>query len=111
MPNKKTSGTDKKIAEVSIVQKDDAILRAKAKEVTLGDIGSAKIDSIIADMSKAMASQNDGIAIAAPQIGQSLRIFLVSGSLLAKADPTYKGPQTDLIFINPKITKIGRAHV
>lgn len=56
-------------------------------------------------MREALASQKDGVAIAAPQVGVSLRIFVVSGALLAKADKTYTGPATDLIFINPVILR------
>jgi peptide deformylase len=56
-------------------------------------------------MKKALSEQKDGIAIAAPQIGQNLRLFVVSGSLLKKADTTYKGEATDLVFINPEIVK------
>lgn len=91
-----------------IVQREDPILREKAKTVPTHDIGTDKIAKIIHEMSKAMAAQKDGIAIAAPQIGHSLRIFLVSGSLLKQADPTFKGEATDMVFINPEITRRSR---
>ena len=94
--------------DLPIVQKDNPVLRAEAKPVPLEKIGSAEIKSILHDMSVALASQKDGIAIAAPQIGVSLQIFLVSGSLLALADKTYTGPKTDLIFINPEIIKYSK---
>lgn len=93
---------------VDIVQRDNPILRAKAKAVDIKDIGSPRIKQVIADMQEAMAAQRDGIAIAAPQIGESLRIFVVSGKLLAAADRTFKGDGSDLVFINPKITKLSR---
>ena len=91
-----------------ILQQKDPILRAKAKPVSLSDIGSPKLKKILADMSAAMAVQKDGVAIAAPQIGVSLQIFVVSGLVLSKADKNYTGDTTDLVFINPKITKLSK---
>lgn len=93
---------------VDIVQKDTPILRTVAKDVPVNEIGSEKINKIISDMIVAMDSQKDGIAIAAPQIGVPLRIFIVKGKLLRHADHTYKGGDEDLIFINPKITKLSK---
>jgi peptide deformylase len=91
-----------------IVQRDNPILRQKAKEVPVSEITSSAIQSVIKDMKDALATQDDGIAIAAPQIAIGLRIFVVAGELLAQADPTYTGPATDLVFINPVITKRSR---
>lgn len=91
-----------------IVQRDSPVLRQKAKLVPIEEITSTKIQSIIADMSAAMSEQKDGIAIAAPQIGVSLRMFVVSGRLLKQADKDYNGEVTNLVFINPKISKLSR---
>ena len=91
-----------------ILQRDDAVLRAKAKAVLHDEIGSAKITSLIKDMSVTMAGQKDGIAIAAPQIGVSLRVFVVNGNLLKQADKEYTGEGGHLVFINPEITKKSR---
>jgi peptide deformylase len=91
-----------------ILQRHDPILRKIAAPVPIQDIGTDKIGKIIADMKEALSEQKDGIAIAAPQIGQSLRIFMVSGSLLAQADKSFKGDGSDLVFINPEITKLSR---
>jgi peptide deformylase len=93
---------------IDIVQRDTPVLRDKAAEVPFDEIGSAKLKKILADMKEALASQHDGIAIAAPQIGVSLRIFIVSGSLLKEADKTYSGPAEYLVFINPKIVRLSR---
>ncbi|MEI6396825.1 MAG: peptide deformylase [Candidatus Taylorbacteria bacterium] len=93
---------------MNIVQKEDPVLREKAEEVPVADIGSAKIRKLIQEMRTALASQKDGVAIAAPQVGASLRIFVVAGALLAQADKTYTGSPVDLIFINPVITRRSR---
>ncbi len=96
---------DTRNSNKEIVQKHDPILRGKAKDVPIEDIKSEKIQRVILDMKKAMDSQTDGIAIAAPQIGESMKIFMISGPLLKQADKTYKGDGNDLVFINPEITK------
>lgn len=88
-----------------IVQKESPILRDIAQTVKVGEILSPHIQGIIESMKNAMDSQKDGIAIAAPQIGESLRIFVISGSLLKQADKTYKGNAKYLVYINPEITK------
>jgi peptide deformylase len=89
-----------------ILNRDAAVLRAIAEPVDPKDIGSAKLDGIIADMKAALASQDDGVAIAAPQIGVSLRIFVVAGKAFAFArGEDAPGPEADMVFINPKIVK------
>ncbi len=91
-----------------ILQRDEAVLRKKAQAVPLSEIGSEKINQAIYAMAEAMAQQKDGIAIAAPQIGISLQIFVVSGSLLKQADKNYSGEAVNLVFINPEITKASK---
>lgn len=91
---------------VKIVQKEDPILRTVAQEVSLEDICTPKIQKIISDMKKALKSQEDGVAIAAPQIGVSLRIFVMSGKATDIAKKTAGNP--DEVYINPVITKISK---
>ena len=107
-----------------IVQKENKGLRKTAKSVAIEDIRSRKIETIIRRMIKAVDSQEDGVAIAAPQIGENLRIFVVSKKLFeiideekikrkskrenleefAKIKPEYK----DMVFINPEILKTSK---
>jgi len=102
-----------------ILQKEDPVLRRKAADVPVREIRSAKIQKILAEMSASLASQHDGVAIAAPQIGYSVRIFVVSGKIFEKdfgkpkevsmVEPALpKEEPKDLIFINPKISKLSR---
>lgn len=97
---------------VEILQKDADVLRMVAKPVEKDMFGTAKLKKIIADMSKALASQDDGVAIAAPQIGVSLRIFLISGTVFELMDPDYehneKEKPSDIVCINPTIVKLSR---
>ncbi|HEY4494252.1 MAG TPA: peptide deformylase [Candidatus Paceibacterota bacterium] len=99
-----------------ILQKEEKVLRKIAAEVHVGEIKSVKIKKVLKEMSAALKSQSDGVAIAAPQIGYSLRIFVVSGRIFAKdfmqpkeeiENKSEKVPK-DVIFINPKISKLSR---
>ncbi len=98
----------------AILQKEEKVLRAVAKEVKLTEINTPKIKKVLRDMSLSLASQDDGVAIAAPQIGYSLRIFLVAGKVFdrefirGKGIPENKIKKPDMVFINPIITKLSR---
>jgi len=91
-----------------IIQREHPVLRGIAATVPIEEIGTPKINAILKDMSATMAEQRDGVAIAAPQIGVPLRIFVVSGKLLTQADPNFGGDGKDLIFINPEIVKLSK---
>lgn len=96
-----------------IVQKEDPVLRKKAKEIPVHDITSASVKKVIAEMKKTLAKESDGVAIAAPQIGESLRIFVVAGKAIDMVkgveteSPDYM-PSPDETYINPVITKRSR---
>jgi peptide deformylase len=100
---------------VTIVQNGDKVLRKISKEVPVSLITKPKIQKIITDMSTALDSQFDGVAIAAPQIGISLRIFVISGRIfdedfirgenLNKKIIPIKIQKPNLVFINPIFKK------
>lgn len=95
--------------EVPILDRDAAILRATAEPVALEDIGSPAIHAVIERMKTALHGEDDGVAIAAPQIGESLRIFVVKGGAVALARGEEKtGTEKDLVFINPEIVRLSR---
>ncbi len=100
-----------------IVQKEEKVLRQNTKDVPVSEIATPKIKKILKEMSSALRSQSDGVAIAAPQIGYKLSIFMISGKIFYKdfvrgEKEFEKIPQKetppDLIFINPKIIKLSR---
>lgn len=102
---------------VKIVQNGDRVLRQIAKEVPVSSITKPKIQKIISDMNQALDGEYDGAAIAAPQIAQSLRIFIVSRKVFAEerdeAPAVYNGiilkeKAHNMVFINPKIIKISK---
>ena len=92
-----------------IVSEGNEVLRMKAKEVPVEEIGSSHIKQVILDMKNALKSQSDGIGLAAPQIGISLRIFIVSKNIF-NADVA-GAPLEDLVFINPEIVKESKEKV
>src|SRR3989344_4162203 len=105
---------------VAILQKDEPLLRGTAEKVPVADISSEKIQRILKDMREAMSGEKDAVAIAAPQIGVPLRIFVVSGKVFegergtdaeenAEQMPKKENADAgDAVFINPEITKLSR---
>ncbi len=75
------------------------VLRERAMEV---DIEKEEgLQTLIEDMYQTM-KHADGIGIAAPQVGKSLRIVIVDGEDLAEDMPELKGFKR--VMINPEIT-------
>lgn len=103
---------------IEIVQSENPVLRKIAKEVPVSLITKPKIKKILADMIVGLNSQDDGVAIAAPQIGVSLRIFVVSGRIFdedfirgkgsSEGSLYKKARQPDSVFINPVLKKISK---
>ncbi|MDO8589966.1 MAG: peptide deformylase [bacterium] len=100
------------MSKTKILQKDAPVLREIAKLVPIKSIGSKKIQNTLRRMKRALHAEEDGVAIAAPQIGESLRIFIVSGKAIAWSSRTKRtdgrNELKDLVFINPEITKISK---
>src|SRR3989338_4252504 len=90
-----------------ILQRDAPVLREVSSSVPIKNIKSKRIQDVIDRMKEALHAEEDGVAIAAPQIGESLRIFVVSGKALALAKKVKKMNDIkdlkDLVLINPEI--------
>jgi peptide deformylase len=109
-----------------ILQKEERVLREIAEPVPIEDIGTPKINKIISEMKEALESQDDGVAIAAPQIGYSLQIFVVSKRVeeiineakrnksemedeLGEDETKPKNLNAkDVVFINPVMKKLSK---
>ena len=99
----------------TIVQMGDKVLRETAKEISLAEIKTPKIRSILKKMTDALSTAKDGVALAAPQIGIPLRIFIVlkeytenkTAQELKEIKEKKVKPEI-VVFINPKITKISK---
>lgn len=61
-----------------IIKEPHAVLRQQAHDIPISDIGSKKIQNLIVAMKETLKSTPDGVGLAAPQIGESVRIFIVS---------------------------------
>jgi peptide deformylase len=82
----------------------DPVLKKVAKDIEPGHPG---LDQLIADMFETMYEAN-GVGLAAPQIGQSIRLFIVDASPFAEDEdgkPTEEAHLKDFkkVFINPYI--------
>lgn len=87
-----------------ILDRKSKVLRQVARPVDLKIIGTKKLGDILSKMKKALHAENDGVAIAAPQIGVSLRIFMVKGGVTSPKS-------TDKVFINPEVLKLSKKRV
>lgn len=92
------STTPKVGGVLPIVSDGHPALREVAKEVPVTDINSKHIKDVITSMKASLATQDDGIGLAAPQIGIPLRIFIVSKKISGEN-------AIDDVYINPVIVK------
>ena len=77
------------------------VLRAKARAIERGEIPSAAVQKLIDDMIDTMTEYH-GVGLAAPQVHESVRIFVAS------LDPGDDEPASEPIaIINPEIAVVG----
>ena len=84
----------------------DPVLKKEAQDIEPGHPG---LKQLIADMFETMYAAN-GVGLAAPQIGQSIRLFIVDASPFAEdedGEPTDEAHLKDFkkVFINPYIVE------
>lgn len=75
------------------------VLRKVSKEI---DKDFSGLKSLIEDMFDTMYKA-EGMGLAAPQIGKSLRLFILDASLLKESDPSLEGFKK--AFVNPYIVE------
>ncbi len=80
-----------------IVVYGSPILRRISKEIDRND---KDLPQLVADMWETMY-HSDGVGLAAPQIGKSLRLFVIDTTDLSENDPSLDGFKK--AFINPEI--------
>ena len=61
-----------------IVKEPHPVLRKKARDIAASDIKSKKIKDLIAAMKVTLKGTPDGVGLAAPQVGENLRLFIIS---------------------------------
>jgi peptide deformylase len=100
-------------------QEDNHALREVAQDIPLEDISSEYIQSLIDEMKELLSHEQFGVALAAPQLGESIKLFIVSGRALARdkrnapdepdrADDQDIKPLPDQVYINPTLEKLSR---
>jgi peptide deformylase len=98
-----------------IVQDGAKVLKETAKPVPEEMFGSAKLTRLIKEMTDALDKELEGVALAAPQVGISWRLFIV------RVDRTLPPPMANNVevglpqtkpqietYINPEIIKTSR---
>jgi peptide deformylase len=95
-----------------IVQDGDPVLRTVAKPVPEKMFGSPELHAMIEDMEAALDKEEDGVALAAPQIGLPYRMFIARLDRTLPAPPEGTAPAKIepevAVFINPEIFKTSR---
>lgn len=87
-----------------ILQKGHDVLDKKAAEIDLSNGVPTNVQKVIEEMKESLAKTPDGVALAAPQIGESLRIFVVSPRAYDAME--MRMPEDEnLVYINPIIKK------
>jgi peptide deformylase len=88
-----------------IIQNPHSALRAKNMAVDKNSITSPRIQQIITRMKQSLDKQEDGVAIACPQIGENLRIFIVSPKAFLNEDDYKQEEGNNIIRDNSVIQK------
>lgn len=88
---------------IQIDKKEDNPLRQEARLIKKEEFGTPYLKEVVSVMQITLAKESDGVALAAPQIALSLRMFVISPN--AYEDTAKWKP---LVFINPRITKISK---
>ena len=98
--------------QYDVVQAENKVLRGKAAAVPVAEITSPKIQKILNTMRATLAEYRDGVALAAPQIGIPLRVFVVADSFFegnedddVETKLKHRDTSTYSVYINPVITK------
>lgn len=111
---------------IILPEKDNPALREIAREIPTADIRSTRTQQLISEMKALLSKEEYGVALAASQVGEPIRLFIVAGRALArdsrnaplrqaqgkpnKVDlpPASSKVERDQVYINPVMTKMSR---
>ena len=82
------------------------VLRARARALEPAEIRSAAIQQLIDDMFETM-HEYQGIGLAAPQVHESLRLFVAGFPPSKRGDDDDTEPVPEMVLINPEIRADG----
>lgn len=91
-----------------IVQEPHPVLRGIASEVREDQFNTPELKKIVDDMIQTLDTALDGVALAAPQIGIPLRIFVVRYDRLHPAPEGSPVPPEVGVYINPEFIRASR---
>ncbi|MBU6491085.1 peptide deformylase [Patescibacteria group bacterium] len=96
-----------------IVQDGAEVLREVAAPVPEDLFGSTELAQLIASMAEALDGEKEGVALAAPQIGVSYRLFIVRKDRTLPVHPSSASQEAHPVpevetYVNPEIVKTSR---
>jgi peptide deformylase len=98
------------MAILKVAHMGHPVLRARARPIEPAQIGSPRIQQLIDDMFETM-HEYEGVGLAAPQVHESLRVFVAGFAPPAKNKEDEGGEPARgvplMALINPEITPIG----
>jgi peptide deformylase len=95
------------MAILKVARMGHPVLRARARPIDPAAIGTARIQQLIDDMFETM-TEYQGVGLAAPQVHESLRLFVAG---FAADDEEDRTGVPLMAMINPEITPIGQETV
>ena len=94
------------MAILKVARMGHPVLRARARPIEPAQIGSPRIQQLIDDMFETM-QEYQGVGLAAPQVHQSLRVFVAGFAPDDEDDDESTRGVPLMALINPEITPIG----
>ena len=91
---------------LKIVQAGTPVLRQKARTLTPAEVRSAPVQSLIELMRETMRDA-PGVGLAAPQIGEGLRLAVIEDSLTR--EELERTPVPFHVIVNPELRFVGQA--
>jgi peptide deformylase len=95
------------MAILKVAHMGHPVLRAKARTLEASEIRSTGVQQLIDDMFETM-TEYQGVGLAAPQVHESLRLFVAGFPGDAGDDDEEEQDVPPVALINPEITIIGR---
>lgn len=86
---------------LEIVKKGNKVLETSTKAVPDKEMSSPKFQELISNMQETLSASKNGVALAAPQVAASKRLFVISPNVFEMEE--YLDLPVHTVLINPKI--------
>jgi peptide deformylase len=94
------------MAILKVARMGHPVLRARARPIDPSGIGAPRIQQLIDDMFETM-HEYQGVGLAAPQVHESLRLFVAGFTPEDDEDSADRSRMPLMALINPEVTPIG----